>query len=366
MHLIFDLRTIDDHFPGIARFGYELALALLDHADVELSVIVPSSPQTRFDFAPLHKQANVMRCDAGVFSMSQHWQIGRLIQQSGADVALFPYYVRPLWSPVPSMTLIYDAISWRVPETFSLMKRLQIRLFHHLAIARSQHVLTISRSAAADLVQFYSVDPARIANISVGVSSHFQPQSAQASMIFRHQHGLPERYIVYLASDKPHKNIPFLLDVWAQANTGDVGLVLGGRWFDPATEQLLQRTALQGRVWRMAQVSEADLPFLYSGALAMASPSRYEGFGLPPLEAIACGTPVIAANTSSLPEAVGDAGVLLPLNHTAWIQAIERMCHDQAWGMELTARTAAQAAKFRWADVANRVIRAIGDRRVRR
>ncbi|MBA3468515.1 MAG: glycosyltransferase family 4 protein [Herpetosiphonaceae bacterium] len=356
MQLAFDLRTLDDHFPGIARYGYELALALLRlPAGPQLSVILPATPRTRFDLTPLLAGAQVVRSDAAVFGLRQHWEIGRIIRDLGADVALFPYYVRPLWTSCPAITVVYDAISWRVPELFSPLKRVQIRVLHHLALARSAAICTMSRSAAADLVQFYSLNPARLSLTSGGVSRQFSPRPAPEIAAFRAAHSLPERYIVYLASDKPHKNIPLLLNAWAAANTGAVGLVLAGRWFDPATERLLDRDPLRGRVWRLPAVAEADLPTLYSGALALAFPSRYEGFGLPPLEALACGTPVLAARTSSLPEVVGDAGVLLPLEPGAWTSAIEAICHNPAHHADLTQRARPQAARFRWDDTARQV-----------
>jgi glycosyltransferase involved in cell wall biosynthesis len=360
MHLALDLRILDDHFPGIARYAYELALALLERPDaLELSVILPERPRTRLDLTPLER-ARVVRSPAGVFGLSQHWQIGRILGRLGADAALFPYYVRPLWAPCPTLTVIHDTISWRVPEAFAPRTRAQIRLLHYAALARSAHICTVSHSAAGDLAQFYSIRPGRITITSEGAGRQFYPRPEAEIAALRERHGLPARYVVYLASDKPHKNVPFLLDCWAAAATGEVGLVLAGRWFDPSSERLLDRPELRGRVWRLPDVPEADLPALYSGAMALAFPSRYEGFGLPPLEALACGTPVLAADTSSLPEVVGRAGVLLPLEPAAWIAALERLCHDDIWRSELAGLTLEQAARFGWADAAGRVIEACG------
>lgn len=360
MHLAIDLRILDDHFPGIARYAYELALALLERPDApELSVILPERPRTRLDLAPLER-ATVVRSPAGVFGLAQHWQIGRILARLRADAALFPYYVRPLWTPCPALTVIHDTISWRVPAAFPARTRAQIRLLHYAALARSARILTVSRSAASDIAQFYSVRPDRITITSEGAGRQFRPRPAAEIAALRQRHGLPERYVVYLASDKPHKNVKFLLDCWAAADTGDAGLVLGGRWFDPATERLLDRPELRGRVWRLPDVAEADLPALYGGALALAFPSRYEGFGLPPLEALACGTPVLAADSSSLPEVVGRAGTLLPLEPAAWRAALERICRDEPWRAELAGRASEQAARFSWADAAGRVIAACG------
>ncbi|HEY1013405.1 MAG TPA: glycosyltransferase family 1 protein, partial [Herpetosiphonaceae bacterium] len=311
MRLVFDLRILDDHFPGIARYGYELALALARlPGGPELICVLPAAPRTRLDLAPLREAAAWVPSSAAVFGLGQHREIGALLRRLRPDAALFPYYVRPLWAPCPALTVIHDTISWRAPESFAPATRLQIRLLHHLALARSARVLTVSRSAAADLAQFYSVDPRRITVTSEAAAPQFAPPPPERIAALRARHGLPARYVAYLASDKPHKNIRLLLDAWARAETGDVGLVLGGRWFDPASEELLAAPGLAGRVWRLADVPEAELPALYGGALALAFPSRYEGFGLPAVEAMACGAPVLAADRSSLPEVVGDAGLL--------------------------------------------------------
>ncbi len=360
MHILFDLRTVDDHFPGISRYAYEMACALnqLPQAP-RLTTLLMKSARSGFDLEVLRRNTHMVLMDTAVFGVAQHAVVPWIAQRAQVDVALFPYYIRPAWMPCPSVTAIHDTISWRVPELFSRQKRWQIRLLHHLAIAGSAHVTTLSHSSAADLAQFYSMAPERITVTSVGVSADFYPRSAAEVNALRERYGLPARYIVYLASDKPHKNIPFLLEAWAAAQTEDVVLVLAGRWFNERTAQLLNQSTLQQRVMRMADVPEADLPTLYSGALALAFPSRYEGFGLPPLEALACGTPVLAANTSSLPEAVGTAGVLLPLELPAWQAALTRICRDAAWRTTLAAHTQAQAARFSWRSAAERLYAAL-------
>ena len=352
-----DLRVLDDHFPGIGRFCYELSLALLQTPIAEqLHLILPQQPRTQFDLAPLLQHPKVSRVSHGLFSIGQHREWRSLLREIRADLAIFPYYIRPLFQPCPSLTLIYDTISWRVPATFSRRKRWQIATLHYVAIQQSVAIGTISHSAASDIAQFYGVKPQRLAYLGVGISAQFQPQPATAIAALRAKYGLPERYIVYVASDKPHKQIDFLLDAWQAAQTAEVGLVLGGRWRNPASEQLLEHPKLQGRIWRIANVPEDELAALYSGALALAFPSLYEGFGLPALEAIACGTPVLAQNSSSLPEAVGSAGCLLPNDQAAWVAALERMCHDAAWQQRLAAQTSAQAAKFSWQQVAQRLV----------
>ncbi|MFD3164771.1 glycosyltransferase family 4 protein [Herpetosiphon sp. NSE202] len=353
-----DLRVLDDHFPGIGRFTYDLTLALLQTPIAkQLHLVLPHQPQTQFDLTPILRHAAISRVQHGLFGLGQHGEWRSLLREINAELAIFPYYIRPLFQPCPSITFIYDTISWRVPASFSRSKRWQIAALHHVAIQQSAAIGTISHSAASDIAQFYSVNPQRLAYLGVGISEQFQPQPAATIAALRAKYGLPERYIVYVASDKPHKQIDFLLQAWQAAQTGEVGLVLGGRWSNPASEQLLANPSLHGRVWRIADVPEADLATLYSGALALAFPSLYEGFGLPALEAIACGTPVLAQNSSSLPEAVGTAGCLLPNEQAAWVAALERICHDGAWRRDLAAQANAQAAKFSWAQVAQRLVK---------
>jgi alpha-1,3-rhamnosyl/mannosyltransferase len=168
----------------------------------------------------------------------------------------------------------------------------------------------------------------------------------------RRRYALPERYVLYLGSNKPHKNLIRLIEAWALlAEYGTRStLLIAGTWDPrhPEPRLLARRLGLENIRW-LGPVPEPDIPALYAGATAFVFPSLYEGFGLPVLEAMACGTPVACSNTSSLPEVVGDAALLFDPTDAAGIaEALSRLMHDADLRADLRERTLRQAARFSW------------------
>ena len=197
----------------------------------------------------------------------------------------------------------------------------------------------------------------------------FRPQPAGAIAAVRAKYDLGERYILSLSSNKPHKNLVALVEAFASLGAKDLGLgtqgdlpssskprapsptlVIAGHWDPryPEARAAADRLGLRDRVRFLPGVAETDLPALYGGAEIFVFPSRYEGFGLPPLEAMACGTPVIAANTSSLPEVVGDAGLLVEPTAGALAAGMARLLSSPELHARLRASGPRQAARFAW------------------
>jgi glycosyltransferase involved in cell wall biosynthesis len=186
------------------------------------------------------------------------------------------------------------------------------------------------------------------------VQPHFRPvvQPAHLDQV-RARYGLPERFILIVCTIEPRKNHGLLLETFGRIveRQPDVRLVIAGKpgWLYQAFFDRLDGSGLRDRVILTGHVPERDLPTLLTLATVFAFPSLYEGMGLPPLEAMACGTPVVASNTSSLPEAVGEAGLLLPPDDPrAWAEALERVLVDADLRAELRARGLARAAHFTW------------------
>jgi glycosyltransferase involved in cell wall biosynthesis len=172
------------------------------------------------------------------------------------------------------------------------------------------------------------------------------------------KYNLPPKFILYVGTIEPRKNLSRLLEVFRELlnNNLEVKLVIIGKkgWLYEAFFNKLQTLGLEDRVIFPGYVEEADLPACYQLAKVFVFPSVYEGFGLPPLEAMACGIPVISSNSSSLPEVVGDGGLLVGPNDTqAWVTALTRVLTDTELQRDLRKRALAQAQKFSWANAAN-------------
>ena len=298
------------------------------------------------------------------FSLAEHGEIPWLLRRLGADLYHAPYYIRPyVGLPCPSVTTLYDAIPRLFPHEVSLRARLLFDLLTRLSIRASQRLLTISHSARADLVAAYAIPPEKIAVTPLAADRRFQPQAAPTMIAMRERYALPQPYVLCVSSNKPHKNLPLLVEAWAQVAETPLGeahtLVLAGHWDDhyPAAKTLVEQHGLGHHVRFLPHVRDDDLPALYAGCTLFVAPSRYEGFGLPVLEALACGAAVICGATSSLPEVVGDAALVIDTqNAVSLAEGINRLLANKPARTQLRAAATLQAGRFSWRTTAEQTL----------
>ncbi len=289
--------------------------------------------------------------------LAQPWQLG------GLDLLHALAFVSPLLGRRPTVVTVYDLSFLRYPERLPAARRLYLRLFTGLSCRRARRVIAISRSTANDLTALLGVPRPLIDVAQPGVSPDFRPLPADEVVAFRARHGLPERFFLHLGTLEPRKNLPMLLEGYAQLpaatrRAAPLILVGGQGWDGGATQATIARLGL-GDCTRLAgYVPDADLPLWYNAATALVCPSVYEGWGLPVVEAMACGTPVLVSDTSSLPEAAGDAGLRLPPDDpTAWAAGLRRALEDVEWRAEAVALGRRHAATFTWIETAHATIR---------
>lgn len=249
---------------------------------------------------------------------------------------------------------IHDVVTLDRPEWFGNAKAALYRAITPRLARRVARVITISEYSKQRLLAHVPMDERRIVVIPNGVDARFCPQDASTVDRMRATLRLPGgRYVLSVGTLEPRKNVPRLLQAWSQvvgSLPDDIGLVLTGKQ-DQA--ELFARVsgldALPPRVHLTGHVSDALLPALYAGATALAFPSLYEGFGLPPLEAMASGVPVLSGNLTSLPEVVGDAGVMVdPTDVEAIADGLRRLLLDEGLRQSMIPKGLARAAQFSW------------------
>ena len=232
------------------------------------------------------------------------------------------------------------------------------------SVARADLIFADSKATRDDLLELWQVREKRMVVVYPGVGRSFAPVTVRARLEeIRRRYGLPPRFFLSVGTLEPRKNYPALLAAYARARSSGMehGLVVGGAegWGYEAIYRAVDRLGLKGAVRFLGFVPEADLPALYSLADAFLYPSLYEGFGLPPLEAMACGTPVLASDAPSLPEILGRAAQLLdPFDEEGWAAALRRVVEDQGLREEMVRRGRGRAAEFRWEDTAGQVLEA--------
>ncbi|WP_322489800.1 glycosyltransferase family 1 protein [Chloroflexus sp.] len=289
--------------------------------------------------------------------------IAPLILCGRADLYHGCLNVAPLLSPVPTVITIHDLAFIRFPQTFRAYNRIYLDLATRLSARRASRILAVSEHTKREVVGLLGIPPERVIVTPNAARSHFRPPAPAAIEQLRAFHGLPERFVLYVGTLEPRKNLTTLLEAFALVSRSvpDVPLLIGGGkgWMYEPIFARLEQLNLRDRVKFAGYLPEEELPLWYAAATVFVFPSIYEGFGMPPLEAMSCGTPVITSNTSSLPEVVGDAGLMVaPTDTIGLAEAIRCVLVDVDLRAELRQRGLARARRFSWADTAAKTLAA--------
>jgi glycosyltransferase involved in cell wall biosynthesis len=300
-----------------------------------------------------------------------HLRLSAELHQHPPDVLFVPSHVLPLSCPVPAVVTVHDLGYRHFPQAHRPADRryLEWSTRRHTRVAR--HLIADSQATKADLVRFYGADPARITVVYLGRDEALAPVTDPAHLAeVKARHGLSGDYLLYLGTLHPRKNLVRLIDAFAEArlalpeNRRGLKLVIAGQkgWLYAEIFSRVQQLGLEGQVIFPGYVAAADKPALLSGALAYVFPSLFEGFGLPVLEAMACGTAVLTSATSSLPEVAGDAARLVDPHRTEDIAAglVDLITHDDL-RRDLIERGFAHIKNFSWDAAAGQVLEILRD-----
>ena len=271
----------------------------------------------------------------------------------GYDLVHFAKNLSVFGLPTRSLITVYDLAVLIHPQVYPRSDVWYWRTIQRRALRRAERVIAISQATADDLARFYGLAPKRLQVIYPGVSSRFQPVADEQVACLRQSLGLAERYFLHVGRIDRKKNIPLLVQAFSRLRqAGFQGqLVLVGEAYHKSMDLTLAPTiaqlGLESSVVFPGRVPDEDLPALYSGALATVFPSLYEGFGLAPVEAMACGSPLVAHASGALPEVVGQAGLLVqPLEVGRLAQALARVAEGPALREELRRRGLERALLF--------------------
>jgi glycosyltransferase involved in cell wall biosynthesis len=277
-----------------------------------------------------------------------------LARREGAALAHAHYFASPRL-PCPVVVTVHDVSYARAPELFSKRDRSLLR-FVRGSVRRAARVIAVSEFTRADVCDLYGLDPAKVVAIPNGVGTAFRPRDDAEERV-RERFGIDRPYMLCVGALQARKNVPLAIEAYAGivGRGTDCELVVAGGDRGGRIEVLdaILRTRLTGRVHLVGHVEDEELPALYGAARALVFPSLYEGFGLPALEAMACGTPVIASNTTGLAEAVGDAGLTVdPLSADELAEAMRRVLAEEGLRERLVTAGFARATEFTWARAA--------------
>ena len=344
--------AMDDVPPrGLARYTRGLCGALLESGAVDLELVTHAPSGAR---AAPESRGRVRLVGRREIAREQI-ELPRLLSRHGASVLHAPANRGlPIWAPCPTVVTRHDVIERMFPTEPPASRRARLRMLYadEIAMRRATIVVTVSQTSRADIARHWPGCARRTVVAGEGIESRFFSGVAAAETErLRQHHGLPRAFVLYVGGFEPRKDVPTLVAAVARCAVPDVGLVLVGAmgsWRE-AIARAIVTAGIAPRVRALDFVDDAELPALYAAASAVVCPSRYEGFGLPVVEAMAVGTPVIVSTGGALPETAGGAAPVFPVGDApALAMALERVLSERAYAATLVERGRRRAEEHRW------------------
>jgi glycosyltransferase involved in cell wall biosynthesis len=346
MRVAFDVTIAARSMSGVGVYGRELLPRLQGRA---LDVVQWQRPLGPAGTGRAGL-ANALR-----LSLWFHVHVPRRIRAEHVTIYHAATSVAPLSVPCPLVMTVYDAILLMMRSQYGLAHRIYHRVFSVLAARRAAAIIVPSAAACTEVARVYRIAPDRLCVVPLGVSPRFRPVPASVREHVLARLGIRAPYVLFVGAEPPRKNLARLIEAFAQLRRSRperrLELILAGppQPEDPAVRGLVTRLGLTGDIRRIGWVSDEDLPALYSGAICLAYPSLAEGFGLPILEAMACGTSVLTSDGSSMAEIAGDAALLVdPLSTDAIAGGLRQLVDGGALIDELVARGRERVRAFTW------------------
>ena len=359
MKICIDTRKIADF--GIGTYVRNLLehLSAIDHSNDYYLLFNPADiDHYNYPGGNFHKLADCSR----KYGVREHWSIPRKLEQYDIGVYHSPHYVTPVWKKKPTIVTIHDLIHLIFPQYLpSKAAHFYAQLMFRNSINRSDKIITDSEWSKKDMVRILNVHEQRIKVIYPAVDEQFHkiPNGSPMTAIAE-KFQIDDNYALYVGSFKPHKNVDNLITAFGSINQKLCRyLVLAGdRWHNfKDLQRLVQETGLTARILTFERLGIKDLNLLYNGAEIFIFPSRYEGFGLPPLEAMKCEIPVAASNASCIPEILGDGAIYFHPGSTAEItQRLEDILMDSTLRKELIERGKDRVKVFSWLKTARETL----------
>jgi glycosyltransferase involved in cell wall biosynthesis len=362
MRVAIDIRKLRDY--GIGTYVRNI-VTQIGRLDTDNEYLLISRPEDLEFTRTLGPNIRGVIGTAGNYSVREQFAIPSIVRREKADVFHAPHYVLPPLVSCPSVVTIHDCIHLMFPQYLpNRLAYTYARAFMWTAAHRSAHVLTVSEASKRDILRFFRIPPDKITVAYNAIDERFNRAPADDDIArVRERFQLHDPFVLYVGNIRPHKNIERLIEAFALVRTGPLAntklLIIGDEISKyPTLRRAVHSGKLHKHVRFLGFVGGDTLAALYRLATVFAFPSLYEGFGLPPLEAMASGTPVVTSNVSSLPEVVGDAAILVdPREPTAIAHGLRRALLDPVLREQMRARGLARAQHYSWTRTTETILR---------
>ncbi|MCA9935307.1 MAG: glycosyltransferase family 4 protein [Ardenticatenaceae bacterium] len=366
MRIGIDARLI--HWPGIGRYIDTLLKYLVQTEPQHEYIIYHTTSENHIPFfATQAIRVTQKNFPYPAFSVAEQLYWPHQIRQDRLDVFHAPHYVAPLFTSTPVVVTIHDLVGFRYPEHFySPFARLYYKAMTYAAARKARKCITGSNFTKQELITLLKIDPAKVQIVPYGVDTERFTSNHPDQKQITQKYNIPDSALLYLGTKKQWKNLPMLLKALnLMVKKGEQAtLILAGKnaRHQQDLAPLIRDLQLQEHILEVGFIEEADVSAFYAAATIFVFPSYYEGFGLPILEAMASGVPVVASNAASIPELVGDAGILMdPHTPHKWAEVMIQLLHNKPTRHELVQQGLARVQQFSWQDCAQNTFKVFQD-----
>ncbi|GAC1446624.1 MAG: glycosyltransferase family 1 protein [Pyrinomonadaceae bacterium] len=364
MHIAIDAHSIGTELAGNETYAANLIKALAEIDTSNRYTLYVTTPEAVARFKDRWSHVAVRRT-------LPHTPLVRIPVTLSAELRRRPVdllhvqYTSPPLAPCPVVATIHDLSFEHLPETFKRRSRAQMRLTIRRTAKNAAHIITPSEFTRRDINKTYNINAEKITAIPLAADVHFHPVAdTQELTAVKQRYGIETDYILAVGSIQPRKNLARLIEAYARLHHTPRAarlpkLVIVGKraWLYEETLRAAHESGVHEQIIFTGYAPQEDLPALYTGAMCFVYPSVFEGFGLPPLEAMRCGTPVIVGDKTSLPEVVGDAGISFnPFDTDELAAVLERLIADEKLRRSLSARGLERARLFGWCETARQTL----------
>lgn len=354
-------RSLRGRYTGVVRYTDALIRALAPRLDPDLTVFLTRSDDGLDGVRVRRLRAPFPTPNEYARALWEQTIVPIAVARLRPDVYHSPNYILPLALVCPSVVTVHD-LAFLDPSLHRLRSRLYLTSLTKRALAKATRIICVSSYTRERLAERFPATVDRIRVVGEGVDERFQPQPEAAVQSFRVHHGLDRPYILFVGVLEPRKNLERLVrayEVAVRRSGAPHELVLVGApgWKEQGVLRMIEGSLLRNRIRLLGYLPERFLPAAYSGADVFVYPSLQEGFGLPPLEAMACGVPVLTSDATSLPEVVGGAALCVdPFDVEAIASGLEVLLGDPALRAAMAEKGRRRAEEFRWSNVADQTL----------
>lgn len=347
MNVIIDARMVDEHLHGIARYTYEIIKGVSKENDINIKLLINNREISNKIFGEFNNIEYIIM-KSKFLSIGEQIELPWIINKYKKDTIFHsPSFVSSPLIKIPMVMTIHDLNHLEFPQYYSPFHKYYYKYIVKTSALKCKKILTDSKFSKGEILKWLKFDESNVKVTYCGVGEKFRIIKDEIELErVQKKYKLPNKFVLYVGNLRPHKNVESLVE--AMKSIDNIRLVINGK-ANESLKQIIDKYTLKERIQFIGYIDEEDLPVIYNLATVFVFPSLYEGFGLPPLEAMACGCPVVTSNVSSLPEVVGSLAITVdPKDKEKIANSIQLLLSNKVMRENMSIEASQYSKRFTW------------------